>query len=413
MRDEECVIMRRNKKVLSGVNKNDRNGNINLNRLSWSISDLSQLPIVRTNSIVKGKYQRTRNASISSCSLSSGSSNFSLRSNGSFRRKARIPVSGFTERAFLANESRMINDAEIIVKEDLEYLAKIDNQNEQKVNSDSNEVSMSINSAKSSEIDLNKERTDEKPEFGHPSSNEKSENCDLSPSPSIVAETDRPKVAETENIFEHENMPSNTNFSENSNRRPTTSLNMRKSEHIRDRGMSVSSIVSRDSLNSISSFSSSFMIDRIFHWRKSQSRSMKSSDLDRARSFRISEFETENCIISSNNNRDQFQQIDKIAAESLASFNSVNEDDNKDFLPEDCNKNGLLPSNVLKVPDKPVKFHIKQLEMLLSGMISPPQALDTLTVQLRLDSLKVLQSLDKINKISAVCDNVYDVPRYL
>ena len=164
--------MRRNKKVLSGVNKNDRNGNINLNRLSWSISDLSQLPIVRTNSIVKGKYQRTRNASISSCSLSSGSSNFSLRSNGSFRRKARIPVSGFTERAFLANESRMINDAEIIVKEDLEYLAKIDNQNEQKVNSDSNEVSMSINSAKSSEIDLNKERTHEKPEFGHPSSNE-------------------------------------------------------------------------------------------------------------------------------------------------------------------------------------------------------------------------------------------------
>ena len=140
---------------------------------------------------------------------------------------------------------------------------------------------------------------------------------------------------------------------------------------------------------------------------------MKNSDLDRTRSFRISEFETEN-VISCNNNSDQFQQIDKIAAESLASFNSVNEeDDNEVDLPEDCNQNGLMPSKGHKVPDKPIKFHIKQLEMLLTGMISPPKVMDTLTVQLRLDSLKVLQSLDKINKISASCDNVYDVPRYL
>ena len=59
-------------------------------------------------------------------SVFEGSSNLSLRSNGSFRRKARIPVTGFTERAFLANERKMTNEADIIVKEDLEYLAKIE-----------------------------------------------------------------------------------------------------------------------------------------------------------------------------------------------------------------------------------------------------------------------------------------------
>ena len=53
-----------------------------------------------------------------------GSSNLSLKSNGSFRRKARIPVSGFTERAFLANERRMVEQPEIIVKEDMEHLAR-------------------------------------------------------------------------------------------------------------------------------------------------------------------------------------------------------------------------------------------------------------------------------------------------
>ena len=125
-REEESVILRR--KVVG-----DRNGN---KRLSWSISDLSALPIVKTNSIVKPKYHRVRNASISSCSLSSASSNFSLRSNGSFRRKARIPVTGFTERAFLANEVKMRSDAEIIVNEDLEYLAKVDNEDNDSDNRD-------------------------------------------------------------------------------------------------------------------------------------------------------------------------------------------------------------------------------------------------------------------------------------
>ena len=52
-----------------------RNGSINGNvkRLSWSISDLSQLPssVVKTPSLAT-RCQRVRNASISSCSLSSG-----------------------------------------------------------------------------------------------------------------------------------------------------------------------------------------------------------------------------------------------------------------------------------------------------------------------------------------------------
>ena len=138
---EECVVLRRTKRMLGGGG--DRNGNpavpstrrhgsvqgAGVKRLSWSISDLSQLPAGKASTMVAPRtiHQRSRNASISSCSLSSGSSNFSLRSNGSFRRKARIPVSGFAERAFLANERKMIQEPEIIVREDLEYLVKMDN----------------------------------------------------------------------------------------------------------------------------------------------------------------------------------------------------------------------------------------------------------------------------------------------
>ena len=253
---EDPVILRRKSTA-------DRNGN---KRLSWSISDLSALPIVKTNSISKPKYQRIRNASISSCSLSSGSSNFSLRSNGSFRRRARIPVTGFTERAFLANEIKMTSEAEIIVKEDLEYLSKVEDE--------------------ISEV-----------------SNDKQD--DISPHAEVVTNTEfkEPIV-----------------FAKNKQDDDKRSNNERE----RKRMMSISSIASRDSLTSVSSFSS-----RIFHWRKSSTKSVKSPDRDSSMSLSFPEPTTE--IVSNMNIQDQ--QIDKIAAKSLASYNSVNDehDDNESF----------------------------------------------------------------------------------
>lgn len=252
---EDPVILRRKSTA-------DRNGN---KRLSWSISDLSALPIVKTNSISKPKYQRIRNASISSCSLSSGSSNFSLRSNGSFRRRARIPVTGFTERAFLANEIKMTSEAEIIVKEDLEYLSKVED-----------EIS-EVNNDKQGDITPHAE-VDTNTEFKEP-------------------------IAVANNKQDYDK---------------------RSNERDRKRMMSISSIASRDSLTSMSSFSS-----RIFHWRKSSTKSVKSPDRDSSMSLSFPEPTTE--IVSNMNIQDQ--QIDKIAAKSLASYNSVNDehDDNESF----------------------------------------------------------------------------------
>ena len=349
-REEESVILRR--KVVG-----DRNGN---KRLSWSISDLSALPIVKTNSIVKPKYHRVRNASISSCSLSSASSNFSLRSNGSFRRKARIPVTGFTERAFLANEVKMRSDAEIIVNEDLEYLAKVDNEDNDPDNRDAEKDTPA-------ERDLNHQTNKQ----------ETMKNCSkelVTKDPDEKAALFVEQVKETISPVE-----------------------------ARERMMSVSSVASRDSMSSVSSFSSSFVIDRIFHWRKSSTKSMKSPDAESRKSGHFNRL-SEPWIrkVTKDNSIDQDEQIDNIAARSLAGYNSVNEG-SKFYSPS---------SNSL--PEKPVKFHIKQLELLLAGHISPPSHIDPSSVQIRLDSLRVLESLNNINcnnKISS--DNVYDVPRCL
>ena len=50
-----------------------RSGGAGLQRLSWSISDLNQLPGPARSLTCRNKCERVRNASISSCSLSSGS----------------------------------------------------------------------------------------------------------------------------------------------------------------------------------------------------------------------------------------------------------------------------------------------------------------------------------------------------
>merc|ERR1719410_3365536 len=175
----------------------------------------------------------------------------------------------------------------------------------------------------------------------------------------------------------------------------------------RDRGMSVSSIASRDSLASVSSFSSSFMIDRIFHWRKSGTKSMKSPDSDTSRNFRLSSAPQHSRISlpnSNSNNNVQYQQIDKLAAESLATFNLVTEDDSDDT--KAVGSHSMLP-------DKPIRFQIKQLEQLLCGQLCPPAGRcgDCFSLQLRLDSLRVMRSLEGAGLTSPPTDLVYDVPR--
>ena len=58
---------------------------------------------------------------------------------------------------------------------------------------------------------------------------------------------------------------------------------------------------------------------------------------------------------------------------------------------------GVRPTNrlngedrpMIRLPEKPLRFHIKQLELVLNGLINPSMDLDANSVQLRLDSLKV------------------------
>ena len=70
LHDEDAVVLRRTNRK---AGRSDNNGNMaSARRLSWSISDLSRLPVVKTNTLLKTRCSRVRNASISSCSLSSG-----------------------------------------------------------------------------------------------------------------------------------------------------------------------------------------------------------------------------------------------------------------------------------------------------------------------------------------------------
>ena len=179
---------------------------------------------------------------------------------------------------------------------------------------------------------------------------------------------------------------------------PFPSLN--QDDFNRLRGMSVSSFASRDSVASISSFSSSLMIDKIFNWKRHSSKSMKSPDSELNKSFRKSEIE----FYQKNGKKKvcdswQDQQIDKLAAESLASFNGSVVEEVEFGLVDSCyiEPKGVRPTNrlngedrpMIRLPEKPLRFHIKQLELVLNGLINPSMDLDANSVQLRLDSLKV------------------------
>ena len=254
-------------------------------------------------------------------SMFEGSSNLSLRSNGSFRRKARIPVTGFTERAFLANERKMTNEADIIVKEDLEYLAKIDNHEEngkEFAYTENNDV-------------FKKPQTTVQPVIME---NLNTVRAEITENPSCAKSTKSNQRNCENNLIDQlniinsskGNMPSKSKSEAITPSKERVSFRVKEANDTeetsnRGRGMSVSSIASRDSLSSISSFSSSFMMDRIFHWKRSSTKSIKSPDMSKS----LSISHAERCEAD----QDQNQQIDLIAADSLASYNSVSDDCNR------------------------------------------------------------------------------------
>ena len=206
-------------------------------------------------------------------------------------------MSGFTERAFLANERSMVEQPEIIVKEDMEHLAR-------------EEVEVAMESENSQRPIIG--------EIGDQHSNDwidcQNKETTFESSLSLV---------KSENV----NPPLCDRSSLSKSVKQTPSSKQSDGSKSRERGMSVSSLATRDSLSSISSFSSSFMIDRIFHWRKS---SNKNPDSDTIKSFRMSESEqaphSRMSSVSHSAADQHYEQIDQLAAESLATFTSVTGD---------------------------------------------------------------------------------------
>ena len=63
-----------------------------------------------------------------------------------------------------------------------------------------------------------------------------------------------------------------------------------------------------------------------------------------------------------------------------------------------------------------MRWHIRQLELVLGGVLRPPVTEDPGSVRLRLDSLRVLESLDTLGLITpspSTDRDLYDVPRCL
>ena len=250
-------------------------------------------------------------------------------------------MSGFTERAFLANERKMIEDAEIIVKEDFEPVVKAEVAAEMLADTDVTRLQCERLSHKTT--------------------------------PSDRASLKRSQQKSSSDVGQHS--------------RKSCDVPRRKTTASED----------RESISSISSFSSSFVIDRIFHWRKSSSKSCKDSI---SISGGALEEYRDNGSDESATALDNDKQIDCLAARSLSVYNSVS---------SDCR-----PTEEQKLPLKPLRFHIKQLESILVGSLCPPHLGDQMEVQLKLDSLRVMQSLEMMNKAKEYQSQIiYDFPRYL
>jgi len=458
---------------------------------------------------------RSRNTSVSSSSLFSGSSVSSLGSNGLIRRKARIPVSGFTGRAYLANEKKMVEEVEIITNEDFEYIVQAERDassinevangfveetllNDEEKENKEETISRNVRFNSTEDIHLLEEETrnDKKNKKNKKSKVDKDlkvktketdstrhrtssfgwgrnilgkakvrETCEMKEQ-TITSEDLESTVNTNKSAFENKNVNvDNSNMDNNISCDSKSETNLESdtkyeekeimetksskydlhnksddtesqiqlrcvlSEHKRspnqpkannldflprlktesqtfqdelinstpkdfkrNRVTSVSSIQSRDSLDSVTS---SGMKDRIFHWKRSSSKSIKSVTISNP----LETQDQYNITISNDIN----SQIDKIANDKLEAVYKQHRTSAQEASRDQS-----------KIPQKPLKFHIKQLEQLLAGVITPPKSRDMSEVQLRLDSLLVMMSLSSIgDSSSTTVPQGYDVPRPL
>jgi len=209
----------------------------------------------------------------------------------------------------------------------------------------------------------------------------------------LRSELDRPQSSLSESTYETSIL--RPRFYTESHRRPKDSQHYASKhtsntpEHIkRERRTSTSSINSRDSLGSLNS---SGVKDRIFYWKRSSSRSLKSVTISNP----LCKDDMSNTETVPN---DINSQIDKIANERLEAVYKYRQSADNDMR---------IPC---EIPKKPIKFHMKQLEKMLNGFLQPPPRQNSMTeVQLRLDSMLVMQSLSCGPRASAL----YDVPRII
>eukprot|EP00092_Neocalanus_flemingeri_P012868 GFUD01013864.1.p1 GENE.GFUD01013864.1~~GFUD01013864.1.p1 ORF type:complete len:616 (+),score=168.02 GFUD01013864.1:45-1892(+) len=161
----------------------------------------------------------------------------------------------------------------------------------------------------------------------------------------------------------------------------------------RNRLNSVSSTNSRDSASSIPSG----MKEKILNWKRESSKSPKTLFISNPLELEVKQ--TPELSLSSGVN----EQIDKIAQERLTTY-KVNTIDKEDEKAEE--------DEPPKLPKKPLKFQISQLERLLNGNINPPNVpADKSEVILLLDSLRVMQSLQAVSCQDQAPCPLYDVPR--
>jgi len=476
------------------------------NRCSRSTNDLSQILSLRSgtldtherdsadcslNRLSTASSLRSRNTSVSSSSQFSGSSNSSSGSLSHFIRKPRIPVSGFTGRAFLANENRMVSQAGVVTNEDFEYLVQaertaerqndllLDDQkepiqegkkdgmirnvrfnseqdiyviengisiidkdskesnDEQSKGSNRNEcdskdgissrrrtgsfvwgrikigkrqssqkLSSDYNSIEKEKIEVEQENANDK---SH--KKETDECCDILEANMMLSEERHERIAydkedkiQLRNEFSRQNSSPSVDtietsfvrprFYTESRRRTKESTQDAQSRTRSDNGFgdfraSITSINSRDSLISVTS---SGMKERIFYWKRSSSRSLRSVTISNP----VSPDATKRDVIANDVN----SQIDKIANERL----------------EEVFKNGqlffneqMIPS---QIPKKPLKFHTIQLKKVLKGILNPPGCQTSVSeVQLMLDSMLVMLSLSQDPDNQSSSD--YDIPRHI
>jgi len=443
---------------------------------------------------------RSKATSISSSSIFSGSSISSFGSSGHYKRKPRIPVSGFTGRAFLANEKKMVEQAGVIINEDLEYIVQAERDvspnsdmgTDEDVNKENRKETLSRNVRFNSEQDIymienesraNKMKKTKSKNDGNDDKDDKSQEATstrrrtasfvwgririgkhkMSQSVEHKDETNFNNINEV-NDLEQSNQDDKLANNHDTNEADTTSdlqphkttndtkiqdsgcntksenteekvqlrsesdrLNNSYSnshletslprprfntethrrpkeleqdqlkntsnrlDHVkRERRTSLTSINSRDSLGSLNS---SGMKDRIFYWKRSSSRSLKSVTISNP----LNKDDLRNTETTTNDINSQIDQIANDRLEAVYKHKiSTKDDGNKPY----------------EIPKKPLKFHTKQLEKMLKGLLKPPPSHSSMSeIQLRLDSMLVMLSLSSVTV--APPGALYDVPRQI